>query len=157
MTENEDARPDRDRYRLPIRRQLAIGTLFGLLIGGGIALSCSDTGRPDAAQLATSVSASVTQALESAQQPSGSEQPVPLLGAPSAKVASTTCTEPKGGDSTCSVKLEVTPLNPTAKPFTQNQSLALSVGTNGCWKATEPIDIPGPYGGPETLSGCVED
>lgn len=134
------------------------GALVGMVVAGVVVLGCSGTGRPDAAALSASVSASITAALKAAQTPpSDSTDAQPLLGAPQAKVDSVNCTEPKGGTSDCTAVLTVTPLNPTAKPFPQKQQMKISVGTNGCWKGEETVDIPGPFGGPESLSGCVED
>lgn len=144
--------------RPPIATQIAAGTLLGVLAVAAISLSCSGTGRPDAASLSASVDASLTKAISDAQSPpDGKEGAQPLLGAPQAKVDSVDCTEPKGGTSSCTATLTLTPLNPTAKPFPRKQTTEISVGTNGCWRTVGSVEIPGPYGGPKSLSGCVED
>jgi len=154
--DNPEPKPN-SKYRLPVHRQIAVGVLLGLVLAGGITLVCSEGKTPSASELSASVGASYTDALAKAQEPPSSDSgATPLVGAPQAKVTATECSEPKGGDSDCTVKLEVTPLNPTAKPFDQEQPLAVSVGANGCWKADRTVDVPGPYGGAETLSGCVE-
>ena len=155
MQAPEHPEPNRDRFRLPVHRQIAVGILLGLVLAGGITVICSEGNTPDASELSTSVGAAYSEALAKAQRPPAGESQPPLLGAPQAKVTETRCTEPKGGDSDCTVSLEITPLNPTARPFPQEQPMPVSVGSNGCWKAKQAVDVPGPYGGSETLSGCV--